>query len=229
MRVGRAADGEQQVGADDLVLVAVHAAPTATASACGATRMQSDSVRTRTPSDSRTSCTASDTSGSSRPISPRAPLDDGDLAAEAPEDLAELEPDVAAAHDDEVLGQHVELEHPGARQVLDAVEAGQLRDEGPRADVEEDPVALEPLAVHLDGLGRDEARVPADQLDVLHALEPVGDAAVRLAGDRLHARVDAGHVDAHRPVDDDAEVRRAARMCARGRWPPRPWSGCSRR
>ena len=32
-------------------------------------------------------------------------LDDGHLAAESPEHLAELQPDVAAAHDDQVLAE----------------------------------------------------------------------------------------------------------------------------
>ena len=44
-------------------------------------------------------------SASSRPISADAHLDDGDLAAEAAEHLAELEPDVAAADDHQVFRQ----------------------------------------------------------------------------------------------------------------------------
>ena len=43
-------------------------------------------------------------------------LDDRDAAAEAPVHLRELEADVAAADDDQVLGQEIDVHHAGARE-----------------------------------------------------------------------------------------------------------------
>ncbi len=57
------------------------------------------------PSASRISLTAAETSASSRAISRGAHLDDGDLAAEAAVHLRELEPDIAAADDDQMPRQ----------------------------------------------------------------------------------------------------------------------------
>ena len=54
-------------------------------------------------------------------------------------------------------------------------------------------------------------------MQLLHAVEPVFDAFVRLAHDRVLARLDALHVDADRAVDDDAEVRGAPRHVGRAR------------
>ena len=71
---------------------------------------------------------AAETSGSSRLIRRGAHLDDGDLAAEAAEHLAELEADVAAADDDEMLGEEVELHHRAVGQVGDRVDARQIRE-----------------------------------------------------------------------------------------------------
>ena len=51
-------------------------------------------------------------------------FDDGDLAAEAAVHLAELDADVAAADDDEMLGNEVDLEHGGVGEVIDLVDAG---------------------------------------------------------------------------------------------------------
>ena len=65
-------------------------------------------------------------------------LDHGDGGAEAAEGLGELEADVAAADDDQVLGQGVEGEQRAVGQRGDPVDAGQVRHRGAGADVEED-------------------------------------------------------------------------------------------
>ena len=74
---------------------------------------------------------------------PRTLLDDGDLGAEAPVHLRELQRDVAAADDDEMLGHGVEFEDADVGQVVDVGQPRHVGHHGPPADVEEDPVGLE--------------------------------------------------------------------------------------
>ena len=54
---------------------------------------------------------ASEMSGSSRAMRRGALLDHRDLGSEAAEHLGEFQPDIAAADDDQMLGQEVELHH----------------------------------------------------------------------------------------------------------------------
>ena len=58
-----------------------------------------------------------------------------DLAAKAAIHLAELEPDVAAPQDDQVLGQEVDVHHARVGQVRGGVEALDQWDRGAPADV----------------------------------------------------------------------------------------------
>ena len=73
---------------------------------------------------------------------PRALLDDGDLGAEAPVHLGELERDVAAADDDEMFRQRVEVEDADVGQVVDVGQTRHVGHDGTAADVEEDLVRL---------------------------------------------------------------------------------------
>ena len=54
-------------------------------------------------------------------------LDDGDAAAEAPVHLRELEADVAAADDDQVLGQEIDVHHARAGEERNVADAFELR------------------------------------------------------------------------------------------------------
>ena len=54
---------------------------------------------------------------------PRAVLDDGDLAAEAPKHLTELQADVTAAEHHQMVGQEVDVHHRAVGEVIDLVEA----------------------------------------------------------------------------------------------------------
>ena len=83
----------------------------------------------------------------------RAFLDDGDLGAEAAVHLGELDADVAAADDEEVLGEDVEGEEGGVGEVGDGVDAGEIGDGGSAAYVEEDLVGGEGVVVDLHGGG----------------------------------------------------------------------------
>ena len=71
-------------------------------------------------------------------------LDHGDLRAETAEGLGELEADVAAADHDQVFGQGVEREEGAVVQRPHPIDAGQVRDGGAGADVEEDLRGREP-------------------------------------------------------------------------------------
>ena len=75
-------------------------------------------------------------------------LDDRDVAAEAAEHLAELEPEVVAAEDDQVLRHLLEVHDVAVGQVLDLVEAGNRQDARAGAGVDEDAcrcVSVSPL------------------------------------------------------------------------------------
>ncbi len=94
----------------------------------------------------------------------RAVLDDGDAAAEAPVGLRELEADVAAAEDDQVLGQAVELEQLDVRQRRrgEARESAGSSGRVPRLRKTRSPLSSARAAVvqrHFDRLRRDEARL----------------------------------------------------------------------
>ena len=69
---------------------------------------------------------------------PRAHLDDRNAAAEAPVHLAELEADVAAADEQEMLRHEVDVHHRDVGEVGHLIEAGHLGHQRPAADVDED-------------------------------------------------------------------------------------------
>ena len=103
-------------------------------------------------------------------------LDHRDLAAEAPEHLAELEPEIIAAERDEMSRHRVELHDVAVGQVLDLVEAGNRRNAGARPGVDEDLVARERLAVDLDLMRAGEAGMPAIEGEIGIVLDLILDA-----------------------------------------------------
>ena len=138
-------------------------------------------------------------------------LHDRDLAAEPPERLAELEPDVAAADHDQVLGQQVEVEDRGVGEVVDGVEARHRRDQRAAADVDEDPIGREPIVADADFVRADEARVALIDGAVREPAQPGLDAFARLSRDLVLPRLDPLHVDANRAgLDPNSAPRRAS-------------------
>ena len=100
----------------------------------------------------------------------RPALDHGDLAAEAPEGLRQLDADIAAAEHDQVRGQPVELERLDMGQRRGRGQARDVRNGRVRAEIEEDALAFEPPRpalgqAHLDRPGRDEAALAQDELE----------------------------------------------------------------
>ena len=136
-------------------------------------------------------------------------LDDGDFAAETSEHLPEFETDVAAADDDQVPGNEVELHHRAVGEVLDLLEARQPRHGGAAADVDEDPLRREPVCIETHRVPRLEAGVGAIDRAPLHGLQPGLDADPRLTRDRVLAGLHTLHVDGC-GANVHAEVARAA-------------------
>ena len=79
--------------------------------------------------------------GELRPV-----LDDRHAAAEAAVRLRQFEADIAAAEHDEVRGQAVELERLDMRERLGSGQAGNRRDRGVRAHIEEHAIARQHVA-----------------------------------------------------------------------------------
>ncbi len=121
-------------------------------------------------------------------------LDDGDVGAEGLPDAGELHADDAAAEHDHALGDVVEVEGlVGRHDAAADVEAGQAA--RVRAGGQDHGGAGVLLAVHLDGVGADEAAVALDERDVA-ALDEALQALVEAADDTVAVLVDLGHVDA---------------------------------
>ena len=137
-------------------------------------------------------------------------LDDRDAAAEAPHRLGEFQADVAAAEDDEVLGQALQVQGFDVRHRPGVGKPGHVGDAGAGADVDEDALAAQqPRAAgvqrHLHRFRFREPRFAHDQFRA---------AGLELAEMKLHQLVDhlpfaasdAGHVDAQRS-GHDAQAR----------------------
>ncbi len=133
-------------------------------------------------------------------------FDHGDPGAEATVDLGELEPDVAAADDDQVVGHLVELHHARAGEGVHVADTGHVGDPGASADVQEDPLGLEHPIADDHAVGSVERGVTADELDRVDRVDPLPDALVGSLGDRLHAGLHARHVDHRLAADVEPEL-----------------------
>ena len=124
------------------------------------------------PSASRIAWTPSETSGSSLATRTRRLLDHGDVRAQSPENLGELDPDVASTDNRQMTRQSTEFEQGRVGMRANVIDARKIRDHRPSADVDEDPVGLQRFARDLDCVGRNEAGVALDHFAVGHAPEP---------------------------------------------------------
>ena len=96
-------------------------------------------------------------------------LDDRHAAAEAAIGLCEFEADIAAANDDQMAGQSVELERLDIGERRSRGEAGNIRDCGMRPEIESDAITGQHartavVQIYLDGLRRNEPTGTHDQL-----------------------------------------------------------------
>jgi hypothetical protein len=102
----------------------------------------------------------------------RALLDDGDVRAETAEHLREFERDVAAADDDQMARQDLEIHHRGIGQVVDVVDTGQIRHGSPAAGVEEDLSGGQKVVADAHCIGGFEARMAAIERAFVHTGDP---------------------------------------------------------
>ena len=82
---------------------------------------------------------------------PRGHLDHRHLAAEAAEDLRELQADVAAADDDQVRRDEIDVQHRAVGEIGDLVQPGDVGHEGAAADIDEDLRRAQGLAADRHG------------------------------------------------------------------------------
>src|SRR6201987_969083 len=101
-------------------------------------------------------------------------FDDRYLAAKAAIHLAEFEADIAAADNDEMVRQKIDVHHRRIRQVGHFVYAGHWRHQRPAADIDKDPSSAQPLAGDFHRLRRREPGVAAVERDVGGFLEAGG-------------------------------------------------------
>ena len=136
----------------------------------------------------------------------RSLLDDGHLAAEAPVHLREFEPDVAAADDDKVMRQDIEIQHGCVGQVADLVEAGHVGHERAAADIDEDRARRQQFLSDPDLVRCLETGMVFVDGAVSHALQPSLKSGARCAHDSVLPGLDFLHVDADRSAGCHAIV-----------------------
>jgi hypothetical protein len=127
---------------------------------------------------------------------PRAPLDHGDAGAESAVHLRELQCDVAAADDHEMVWHGAEFENPHVRHVVDIRQPRHFRRHRPGAHVEEEAVGLQHLPIDAEHVRGFEPRMAADERASLHAVQPRLDAMPVVEHDFVLARLHLRHVHA---------------------------------
>ena len=135
--------------------------------------------------------------------------------------LREFEPDRPAADDDEMVGPVLEIEDRLIGQRLDAVDAGDRRNDRRRAGRDDEAPRRNPMTAGFEGPFVDEAALGLDNLDA-EALEAL-DGIVRRDGidHRAHMGVNGAEIDRRVDLLDPEGRGRAHRVC--------PFSRCDHR
>src|SRR5207248_9504698 len=84
-------------------------------------------------------------------------FDDRDLGAKASEHLPKLQPDIAAADNQEMAWDGIEIHQGAVRQIRNAIEAWHRRYDGSSADVDENAVGAQDQVANGDIMGRSKA------------------------------------------------------------------------
>ena len=106
--------------------------------------------------------------------------------------------------------QAIEFEQRRVGQRADLIDAGEVRNHGAGADIDEDLAGLDRVASDLDRVGRDEPRVAVDHGAVLRVAQPGLEARALAADNPILSRHDGGEIDGDGPRAD-AEIGGAAR------------------
>jgi len=123
--------------------------------------------------------------------------------------LPEFEPDIAAAYDDQMPRQKIDLHHRRMGQIGDLLNARHRRHQRSPADIDENALGPKPLGPDLDLARRDKPGMTAVEGAVVSVFQCCGQTVSRLLDDGVLARFDSLHVDADVAGDRDAEFGRA--------------------
>src|SRR6266849_9472886 len=122
-------------------------------------------------------------------------FEDRHLTAKAAKHLAELEADVAAADDDEVLRQVIHLHYRAVGEVRHLPHPRHFRNHRASAHIDENAIRRDSLTADAYFPQRLEARVAQVNSAVVEVLQPRFDASSRFGGDVIFPRFYALHVD----------------------------------
>ena len=125
----------------------------------------------------------------------RAQLHDADPAAKAPVDLRELQAYVAAADDQQMFGQNVQIHDARIGQVINVGKSIHGGHAGPPADVDEKLLGLQQLAIHPHRMAALKAGVPLDHFKIGCGFQPLRQALHRLLYHRVLTGLNPHHVD----------------------------------
>src|SRR5512139_106632 len=87
-------------------------------------------------------------------------FNDGYLASEAPVDLCKLQADIAAAQDDQMRRQKIDVHHRAVCEVANLIESGNGRRQGSSTDIDENPRGLQVLISDPDRMRAGKSGVP---------------------------------------------------------------------
>jgi hypothetical protein len=137
---------------------------------------------------------------------PVALLDDRDPAAEPTVDLGELEPDIAAADDDQMRWQGLECQQGRVVQVRHVPHPGEIRGRGAPADIDEDLGRFNHLAMHRHPVRAGEAAMPLEHRDARRGLHPSLDAVAGVADHGIPSCPHPRQVHVDGTADGEAEL-----------------------
>ena len=159
----------------------------------------------------------------------RGTLDNGHRSAQPAHQVGELQADVAAADDHQVLGHRVQFHHRDVVECLHGVDARQRGAHGAATDVEEDARRAQAAPAHVQRGRTDKAGIADDDLGALQVH------ASRFRRPRATSRrsrpcaPSRGPCPRADPPRRSRTRRRAAQAGRRVRWPPASWSARSPR
>src|SRR5277367_6573925 len=93
-------------------------------------------------------------------------MDHRDAAAESPEHLPELEADISAAENQQMLWNFRDFHERFVSEVADVFDPLQLRNFGARAGIDEDSLAFEHVAAHLNFVRREKLGLAAEHMEI---------------------------------------------------------------
>src|SRR6185437_9418249 len=148
---------------------------------------------------------------------PRPLFDNGDLTSEAAVHLRELEPDVTASHDDEMLGNEIDIHHRAVRQVRNTVQARHVGHDRAGADIDEYAWGADEFAIDFDLPWRFKLRLTLVYSTILHRLERLLKARSRSSGYFIFPGLHGLHINLDRSVNDNAVFPGASCDCCGAR------------